>query len=95
MKAQILLDERVAQGANAFAELRGMRVPKPVQGSLHQFKYSLSLISENVCVFRFDNEAGKGDHYHLGSTELPYNFSTMSALLKDFWKMVDEWRQSE
>jgi hypothetical protein len=93
MKAHILLDERVAQGINAFAELRVVRVPKSVRGSSHQFKYSLSLISENVCVFRFDNEAGKGDHYHLGSSELPYKFSTMPALLNDFWKMVDEWRQ--
>lgn len=94
MKAQVLVDERMKQGENAFAELRVLRVPASVRGSEHEFKYSLSLVVEGVCVLRFDNEAGKGDHYHLGDKELPYSFSTIPALLADFWNRVDEWRQS-
>jgi len=94
MKAQVLVDDRIKQSENAFAELRVLLVPIAVRGSVHTFKYSLSLVVEGVCVLRFDNEAGKGDHYHLDGVELPYSFSTMPVLLGDFWKMVDEWRQS-
>ena len=72
MKAHTLLDERIKQADNTFAELRVVLVPVAVRGSEHSFKYSLSLVEEGVCVLRFDNEAGKGDHYHAGGAELPY-----------------------
>jgi hypothetical protein len=42
------------------------------------------LIDENICVLRYDNEAGKGDHKHHIMREEPYNFTTMEALLSDF-----------
>jgi len=92
MKAQVLIDDRIVQGENGFAELRVLLVHIAVRGSAHTFKYSLSLVVEGVCVLRFDNEAGKGDHYHLNGAELPC--SLMPVLLDDFWKMVDEWRKS-
>lgn len=88
------MDERIKQNDNAFAELRVVLVPKAVRGSVHTFKYSLSLVVEGECVSRFDNEAGKGDHYHRGGDELPYSFTTIPALLDDFWQQVDIWRQS-
>jgi len=93
MKAQVLVDERIAQGDNAFAELRVVSVPVAVRGSPHTFKYSLSLVVEGVCVLRFDNESGKGDHYHRDGIELPYRFTTLPALLDDFWRQADQWRQ--
>ena len=93
MKAQVLVDERIKQGDNAFAELRVVQVPESVRGSAHTFKYSLSLVVDGVCVMRYDNESGKGDHYHRGEVELPYRFTTMPALLNDFWQQVDEWSQ--
>ena len=94
MKAQVLVDERIAQGGNAFAELRVVSVPVAVRGSPHTFKYSLSLVVEGTCVLRFDNEAGKGDHYHRDGVELTYCFTTLPALLDDFWRQVDQWRQA-
>ena len=93
MKAQVLVDKRIKQGDNAFAELRVVKVPESVRGSAHIFKYSLSLVVEDECVLRYDNEAGKGDHYHRDGVELPYRFTTMPALLNDFWQQVDEWRK--
>ena len=87
------MDERIAQGDNAFAELRVASVPVAVRGSPHTFKYSLSLVVEGVCVLRFDNESGKGDHYHRDGIELPYRFTTLPALLDDFWRQADQWRQ--
>ena len=34
-----------------------------------------------VCVLRYDNEAGKGDHRHIGSEETPYTLTTIEQLL--------------
>lgn len=92
MKAELLLHERHQLTANSFAELRVWRVPKPVRGSGHDFKYALALIVDGMCVLRYDNEAGKGDHKHFGQAEFDYAFTTPAQLLADFWNDVDQWR---
>jgi hypothetical protein len=38
-----------------------------VRGSRHQYKYRLVLVVNDDCVLRYDNEAGKGDHKHVGA----------------------------
>jgi len=43
-------------------------------------------------VLRYDNEAGKGDHRHVGDVETEYRFTTPDQLLADFWRDVDQWR---
>lgn len=91
MKAELLLRERVVLSERAFAELKVWRVPAPVRGSAHDVKYSLALIADRVCVLRYDNEAGKGDHRHLGGREEPYRFEGVEALARDFWRDVDGW----
>jgi len=45
-----------------------------------------------VCVVRFDNEAGKGDHMHIEGVEIPYDFRATDDLLVDFWQAVLDWR---
>lgn len=92
MKAQALLNERHQLGPAAFVELRIWRVPQPVLESSHDLKYALAYVVDGVCVLRYDNEAGKGDHRHLGASETDYAFTTPAALLADFWKDVDQWR---
>ena len=71
MKAELMLRERHQLWADAFAELRVWRVPAPVLGSAHSYKYSLAYVVRGECVLRYDNEAGKGDHRHLGAVETP------------------------
>ena len=93
MKAVTLLDERIKRGEHVFVQLRVMQVSMPVRGSAHSFKYSLALVVKGECVLRFDNEAGKGDHFHLRGIKHPYTFTTPLALLADFWEQVDQWRQ--
>lgn len=92
MKATLLLKERHAVNEQAFAELLVWKVPEPLLGSVHTFKYSLAYIVSGVCVLRYDNERGKGDHRHIGDVETPYSFSTPAQLLDDFWADVDTWR---
>ncbi|MGH7210206.1 MAG: toxin-antitoxin system TumE family protein [Acetobacteraceae bacterium] len=92
MRAEPLLHERHQLGDAGFVELRVWRVPKPVRGSTHAYKYALVYIVAGHCVLRYDNEAGKGDHRHIGLIERPYPFTTPAAPLADFWTDVDQWR---
>ena len=70
-----------------------MRLPRAPRGSAHRFKYRLALVQAGlICVLRYDNEAGKGDHRHIGQREERYVFSDVDTLLADFWRDVEAWR---
>lgn len=89
MKARLLLRQRKVISANAFAELVVWQLPAAVSGSAHAFKYRLAFVVDGVCVLRYDNESGKGDHRHIGKRETPYQFTTPEKLLSDFWNDVE------
>jgi hypothetical protein len=91
MKAELLLNERHLIAEDRFVELRVWRVPSPVRGSAHPYRYALALVVNEECVLRYDNEPGKGDHRHIGENEEPYAFVSAERLLDDFWKDVDQW----
>ena len=88
MKARLLQKERIKLGDKRFVEVVVWQVPNPVPGSAHRFKYRMVLVVNEVSVLRYDNEAGKGDHKHVGGTEVPYKFSTLDQLVDDFWNDV-------
>ena len=90
MAAEMLLDERHVLSEPAFAELVVWRVPAPVRGSEHEYRYRLALVVDGECVMRYDNEAGKGDHRHVGDKEYEYQFEDAEKLLADFWTDVEE-----
>jgi hypothetical protein len=48
-------------------------------------------VVDEVCVLRFDNESGKGDHKHVGTREVPYAFTSLAQLVADFWNEIDNW----
>lgn len=87
-----MLNERHTLTENAFVEMKVWRLPSPLRGSRHSFKYRLAFVVDGECVLRYDNETGKGDHRHVGTEECPYDFTTPQALLDDFWSDVDAWR---
>ena len=93
MKAILLLRERVPLGDSAFAEVAVWRLPRPLPGSSHSFKYRLAFVVRGICVLRYDNELGKGDHRHDQAGEKLYVFTTPERLIADFWGDVDEWEQ--
>jgi Family of unknown function (DUF6516) len=68
------------------------RCPAPLRGSPHDYKYRLALVVDEVCVLRLDNEAGKGDHRHIGEREEPYTFVSVDRLIEDFWAAATTWR---
>lgn len=92
MPAKLMLSERHTVSDISFVEMVVWRLPSPLLGSSHDFKYRLALVVRGICVLRYDNEAGKGDHRHKGEEEIPYQFISPQVLLNDFWHEVDDWR---
>lgn len=91
--AKLMFQDRIAVAENAFVEMVVWQLSEPLRGSSHRFKYRLAFVQDGICVLRYDNEQGKGDHKHIGQREMPYSFTTPQALLDDFWRDVDDWRQ--
>jgi hypothetical protein len=52
------INQRQPISENAFVEMVVWRVPSPVSGSTHGFKYRLALVVNGCCALRYDNEAG-------------------------------------
>ena len=84
MRAVLLVRERIPFREDSFAELVLWRLPSPLPGSSHSFKYRLAFVRSGVCRVRFDNESGKGDHRHIRGKESKYAFSTPERLIQDF-----------
>lgn len=93
MRAAELVRTRIVLGEDAFAELVLWRVPKPVAGSAHEYKYRLAYVVDGVCVVRYDNETGKGDHRHVAGEESAYAFSTPDRLVADFQRDIERWNR--
>jgi hypothetical protein len=84
MRATLLVRERIPFSEVSFAELVLWRLSSPLPGSSHPFKYRLAFVRCGVCLVRFDNEAGKGDHRHIRGKESTYAFRTPEKLIQDF-----------
>lgn len=91
MKAELLMRERRVLKAG-FIEVIVWRLPEPLSGSTHSLKYRLAYVVESECVLRYDNEAGKGDHRHVGTKQMPYVFFSIDQLLDDFLADVATWK---
>jgi Family of unknown function (DUF6516) len=91
MKAKQLVKQRVEIHDTAFAELVIWQLAQPLAGSKHSFKYRLAYVVDGQCVLRYDNEAGKGDHRHVGLRETVYKFTTPRQLAADFFKDVERY----
>ena len=58
---------------------------KPLPGSSHPYKFRLFYgTTDGICLVRYDNERGKGDHRHVGDAEESYVFTTLRKLIEDF-----------
>lgn len=91
MKATLLVRNRIVYSESSFAELILWHLSTPVEGSTHRFKYRLAYIVDGICVVRYDNERGKGDHRHFGDKEDAYTFVSPEQLVADFQKDIERW----
>jgi hypothetical protein len=69
VKAALPVRERIAFREDSFAELVLWKLPSPLPGLPHAFKYRCAYGKAGVCLVRYDNEAGKGDHRHVRGSE--------------------------
>ena len=93
MPAKSLLKERRAITEDSFLDLIIWEIPAPLPGSEHNYKYRLAFVVDGVCVLRYDNESGKGDHKHIMETEVNFTFNGLKQLVDDFLNDVEQWRQ--
>ena len=93
MKAVDLVRTRITFSETSFAELVLWQIPKPMVGSTHEFKYRLAYVVDGVCVVRYDNEVGKGDHRHFDGKESAYTFETPDKLIAAFQRDIARWNR--
>ncbi len=90
-KAELLLRHKEVTDDGFVIEAVVWKLAGPLHGCRHPFKYRLYFgTQEGVCIVRYDNERGKGDHRHATGNEEPYRFTTIKNLLADFRKDVGE-----
>ena len=89
MKADLVHQEKRMLRDGSIVEMVIWRVPTPLLGSAHSYKYRLYFGREGKRVVGFDNERGKGDHRHLDGVEQPYVFSSVETLVQDFLSEID------
>lgn len=88
VRATLLLEERLEMPDGAIVEIAVWRLPRPTADRPHGFKYRLYFGRGGESLVRYDNEAGKGDHRHVGRRERPYRFVSVRRLREDFWADV-------
>ena len=83
MRARQLFRYRAVQGS-VTVEMVIWTLPQPTAERPHGLKYRLYCGRGRACVVRYDNEARKGDHRHLGEREEAYRFDSFDKLIEDF-----------
>lgn len=92
MKAELLQRERFDFDDGTLVEMVIWRVPRPVPGGRHSYKYRLFYGRPGKRLVGYDNERPKGDHRHIGSHEELYVFTDIATLVSDFLTDVERWR---
>ena len=84
MKAELVHKDRFDVSESGFVEMVVWKVEVPLAGSSHYYKYRFAYIFDDLCILRYDNEAGTGDHKHYGKREFDYHFVGLKELKIDF-----------
>lgn len=83
-RAILLFEDREVLAGGLIVQMRIWRVAEPVPPSDHRFRYALFFGRPGGRIVLFDNERGKGDHFHIRETEHPYTFRGPALLTEDF-----------
>ena len=89
MKAQLLFKDKYVYADGAIREMLIWRLPGADPERPHGLKYRLYYGKSGLCLVRYDNERGKGDHRHYrlksaGETEENYVWHSVEKLVADF-----------
>lgn len=89
MKAVLIYRKTEIRSDGIKLEMVIWQLPTPTPDRQHGLKYRLWAGRDGKTLVRYDNEAGKGDHKHVGRAEKPYVWRGMSALVEDFLNDVE------
>lgn len=84
MRAELVYQDKRVLPDGSIVEMVIWKVPAPLLGSAHSYKYRLYFGRDGRRIVGFDNERGKGDHCHLDGVETAYTFTSVEALVRDF-----------
>jgi hypothetical protein len=93
MRAVLIFRLKNELDDGAIVEMVIWRLPHPVHGSAHDFKYRLYYGRRGRRVVGYDNERGKGGHRHVRGREFPYRFDSPEQLVADFLADVEDARR--
>ena len=89
MSARQIARRKEVREDGSIVEIVIWELDAPVPPCAHLYRYRLAYVVDGICIVRYDNETGKGDHRHLGSEEFAYTFSGLEQLLADFKKDLE------
>jgi hypothetical protein len=89
----LLLDECLVLDDAAFVEAVVWQLDRPLAGCARHFKYRLACVVRGSCLAHCDNEAGMGDHRHVGARKRAYRFTSVDALQLDFCADAARWKE--
>ncbi len=84
----LVIDRKEVRSDGSIIQAVVWELPVPLLGSRHRYKYRLYFGKDGNCLVRYDNEQGKGDHMHVNGNELPYHFTDIPALIRDFKEAI-------
>jgi len=91
MAAVLIYRAKYMYPDGAIREMVLWELPGKLLKSKHRLKYRLYYgTADGVCLVRYDNEHGKGDHRHIGDREEKYQFRDVETLLSDFMTDIDK-----
>jgi len=92
MSAQLLFRDKYIFADGAIREMVIWHLPEADSERPHGLKYSLFYGYPELCLVRYDNERGKGDHRHEDGQETPYRFISVEQLIQDFKADIERLR---
>ncbi len=91
MTSRLIARAKEIRDDGSIVEIVIWELEQPIAPCAHRYKYRLYHGVAGECRVRYDNERGKGDHKHIGETEAPYRFTSLTQLLADFRRDIDDW----
>ncbi len=95
MKAKLIRHTKVTDELGNTIEMKMWKLSEPTGDKSHGYKYSLAYIVNDKRVIGYDNAEGKGDHRHIRNAEMPYRFTSLIRLLRDFYKDIEKYKGGE
>ena len=96
METRLIYREKFIYADSSIRKMVLWQLPEKSADKPHALKYRLYYgMSDGICLVRYDNETGKGDHRHFQDKEAPYRFKDVETLVADFLSDIEYIRSIE